>query len=171
MNEKYVPIGRITSSFGLKGKLKVYSSGDVLASLPFPVFITLKSAENQFKIKLISIQPFKLNLYLAEFEGIDSIEKTENLLNYEIILPTSQIPAPAENEFFVYELIGMYPVINNKIDQSFQITNIIENPANSILVFKGDKEVLIPFVNKHVGKIDRENKTLEIFDWEDFYAD
>lgn len=170
-----VSIGRISSCFGLKGQLKVESSGDILNNLPIPILVFIGDKQKTpdcLQLKINSLKKNK-NQFIISFENIDSIEKAENLKSKIIYLEKSSIPVLNEqDEFYIYQLIGLSP-INEKIDlNSFKLIEVMDNPAHPILVFTdGTNEVLIPFINRFVKTIDLKKSTIEIPDWENWIED
>jgi 16S rRNA processing protein RimM len=69
-------------------------------------------------------------------------------------------------------LIGFQPIYKNEIQTDFTLIEFIDNPAHPILLFKNSEaEILIPYINQFVGKVDIENKTIEILNWEDWFVE
>jgi ribosomal 30S subunit maturation factor RimM len=73
----YISIGKITSTFGLKGLLKVVSSGDILSSLKPNSEVFLQTNGDFKSYKLLAIRKNK-NVYILSIDGFDSIGVRES---------------------------------------------------------------------------------------------
>lgn len=166
--DSFLSIGKIVSTFGLKGLLKLNPSGDVLSNLKKnnKVYFSNK----QF-LEIENLTKHK-NIFLASFKEIDSIEKAEKFIGKEIYIPNEQaISFLKKNEYYQFQLISFKPSYKKEILEDFSLVEIIDNPAHPILLFKNSEtEILIPYINQFVGKVDLENKTIEIHNWEDWFA-
>jgi 16S rRNA processing protein RimM len=167
--DDYISIGKITSTFGLKGLLKVASSGDILSSLKTNSIIYLSRKKELAPYKLLELRGDR-NSYIISLEGFDSIEKSESLIGELIYFPKKQTESFLEpDEYFIHQLIGMHPCFNNHIFSEFKLIEVLENPVHPILLFSnGETEILIPYINQFVGKVDLENSKIEILNWEDW---
>ena len=170
-----VSIGKISGTFGLKGHLKIDSSGDILNNLNLPAIVLLGEKQdfsNPDTLEMISLKKNK-DKYIVLFGKIDTIEKAEKLKNKILYLDKSDIPALTTfNEFYIYQLIGLAPVSNNKKLSDYKLKEVMDNPAHPILIFdNGEREVLVPFLEKFVNEVDLVNLTIEIPDWETWIED
>jgi len=170
LTEKYISIGKIVGSFGLKGLVKILHSGGILSeSAPDLEYVFLHQSSH-YKSKKITVHGTKGNVVIAVLEGIDTIEDAEKLTGKEIYLPVSELQKFRKpGEFFLFELVGCIPYENGNEISGFQLTDVLDNPAHMILVFEKDgKEILIPYIDKYVGNIDIGNRKIEIIGWNDF---
>ncbi len=167
--DSFLSIGKIVSTFGLKGLLKLNPSGDVLSNLKKNNKVYF--SKNHF-LEIEKLTKHK-NIFLACFKEIDSIEKAEQLIGKEIFIPNEQaISYLKKNEFYQFQLINFKPIYRNEILQDYSLTEFIDNPAHPILLFKNSEtEILIPYINNFVGKVDIVNKTIEIHNWEDWFVE
>ncbi len=169
MTDDFISIGKITSTFGLKGFLKVASSGDILSSLEINSLIYLSSDPRAKSYKLLEIRKDK-NQFIIALEGFKSIEESEKLIGRILYFPKLQSEKLLEpNEYFTHQLIGLKPYNGNIIYSEFTLLEIIENPAHPILLFSDQTtEILIPYINQFVGQVDLKNSKIEILNWEDW---
>jgi len=171
----FVSVGKVFATFGLKGHLKVESSGDILENLPIPIEVKVgerHALSSLSSLKILSLKKSK-NYYILLFDKIDSIEKAEKLKSQILYLEKSKVPAVSgKDEFYIFQLIGLRPFSEKfKLDK-FSLVEVMENPAHPILIFSdGEMEVLVPFLDRFVKKIDLENSTVEIPDWENWIED
>lgn len=147
-----VYIGKITSTFGIKGDLKVYSESDfidqrfteghqiILKNSSFNETVTVtnyKIHNNQILIQINNLKDINL---ILKYVGCDiySLEEIEI----------------KENEFYVDDLIGKKVYTENQKYLGI-VNDVIKIPSNDILeIADGKKRLLIPFVNDHIESID-----------------
>lgn len=164
--DSFLSIGKIVSTFGLKGDLKINPSGDALQNIKKKHLLHLNE-ETFFEI--VKIQKHK-NIFLTQFKDIDSIEKAEKLIGSEIFISKEEaILFLKKNEFYQFQILGFHPISKEKILTEYKLDSILDNPAHPILTFKNlETEILIPFLNQFIGKIDLEKQTIEVLNWDDW---
>lgn len=173
MTEK-ISIGRIGKPFGIKGHLKVTSSGEVLGQIRFPKQILLSSHNSKIVKNILSCKYSKekgnFKEYIVLLEGCNNPEDAEKLSGAEIMLDATDFPGKLKDEYYLFELKGLHPLFQDTIIKEYTLTDIMETNAHAILVFKAEEEILIPFLHEFVGKIDSQNNTIEIKNWDDWFA-
>ncbi|MCB1177661.1 MAG: 16S rRNA processing protein RimM [Leptospiraceae bacterium] len=168
MINDFISLGKITSTHGLKGVMKVAHSGGVLSENQKIKFIYTKKGDSFLKWEIESFTPLP-NTSLLKLKKIQTIEEAEELRGEIIYLPSSEFPESKEG-FYQYQLIGLSPVEDNKVIKGFKVKSIMENPAHSIFVFSnGTQEIMVPYVDKYIGDIDIKNSTVEVFHWMDWF--
>ena len=147
-----VYIGKITSTFGIKGDLKVYSESDfidqrfteghqiILKNSSFNETVTVtnyKIHNNQILIQINNLKDINL---ILKYVGCDIYSLGEIEIK--------------ENEFYVDDLIGKKVYTENQLYLGI-VNDVIKIPSNDILeIADGKKRLLIPFVNDHIESID-----------------
>lgn len=171
LTDDYISVGKVLSTHGLKGEIKVAHSGGILSY--GNVFHVVYENPNGALIKLKIQKNKNFGSYsILSFEGINRIEQVEGLVGQVLYLHKNEFPKKEENEFFIYELIGLSPRSNLQIQREFKLEKVLENPAHPILVFRSeDKEILVPFISQFVGEINLTEKYIEMFNWEDWFLD
>ena len=151
---KLIAYGKILKPHGLKGEVKVFPySGD---SGNFKNFTELHLSSSQgtsHKYK-ISKKRFQKNLIIVSLEGIDNIEKAEQLKGLTVYIDSKELPAKEIDEYYWFELIGL-EVFSTDDKLLGQVINIIDNTAQPVLVINnGSYEFMVPFIEKFVKEID-----------------
>ena len=116
-------------------------------------------------IKEVVVESYRThkNNLLVKFVGIDTIEEAEKLKNLQIKIDSENIGELEENEFYFHEIIGC-EVFDENGKSLGEIIEILTPGANDVWVIKGQngKEILIPYIEDVVKKIDIENKKIDI---------
>ena len=72
-------------------------------------------------------------------------------------------PQLAADEYYWTDLIGL-KIINKQQELIGIVESLMDTGANSVLVVKGEKQHLIPFVANYVINVDTQNKCISV-DW------
>lgn len=163
-------IGKVTTAFGIKGWVKVYSFTDPMKGiLSYKNWLLkVKGQWQPYKVKEGKPQGKGI---VAKFEGINDRDLALALSQVEIAVRTSDLPQLAQDEFYWSQLIGLNVVNKNdellgKIDQLFN-----SGAPHDVMSVKGcegsldQQERLIPYVDAVVEKVDLDAGEIRV-DWE-----
>lgn len=163
-------VGKVTTAFGIKGWVKVYSFTDPMKGiLSYKNWLLkVKGQWQPYKVKEGKPQGKGI---VAKFEGINDRDLALALSQVEIAVRTSDLPQLAQDEFYWSQLIGLNVVNKNdellgKIDQLFN-----SGAPHDVLSVKGcegsldQQERLIPYVDAVVEKVDLDAGEIRV-DWE-----
>ena len=164
-NSKLLNAGTISGVFGVKGWIKVHSftqpRENILRYLPWIV----RKNDQTREIGVLSGQRHG-NTVVACLEGISDRDAASALMGSEIWIPKEQLPEPGADEYYWNDLIGLDVETDTGVKLG-KVDHLLETGANDVLVvIDGDKERLIPFVQKQtVLKIDLSVGQI-IVDWD-----
>ena len=157
-------VGKIVNTHSLKGEVKVISSTD-FEEQRFEKGAELLITRGNQVVKEVTVESYRThkNNLLVKFVGIDSIEEAEKLKNLQIKIDSDNIGELEENEFYFHEIIGC-EVFDENGKSLGEISEILTPGANDVWVIKSQngKEILIPYIEDVVKKIDVENKKIDI---------
>ena len=148
MYEKYLEAGKIVSTHGIKGEVKVLPWADS------PEFLTrfrtfyLKTGTETLLVERSHVHK---NVVLMKFKGIDTVEDAAKLRDKVISIARDDPRIPA-GTVFQADLIGM-PVRANGAEIG-RIAEILSMPASDVWVVKGERSYMIPNVKAFVPEID-----------------
>ena len=157
-------VGKIVNTHSLKGEVKVISSTDFEEERFKKGSKLLITRGNQL-IREVVVESYRnhKNFLLVKFEGIDSVEEAEKLKNLQIKIDSTEVGELEENEFYFHEIIGC-EVFDENDKNLGEIIDILTPGANDVWVIKGEngKEILIPYIEDVVKKIDITSKKVNI---------
>ena len=157
-------VGKIVNTHSLKGEVKVISSTDFEEERFKKGSKLLITRGNQL-IREVVVQSYRnhKNFLLVKFEGIDSVEEAEKLKNLQIKIDSDEVGELEENEFYFHQIIGC-EVFDENYRNLGEIIDILTPGANDVWVIKGEegKEILIPYIEDVVKKIDITSKKVNI---------
>jgi 16S rRNA processing protein RimM len=163
--EKWFNVGKIVNTQGIKGEVRVISTTD------FPeerykkgnvLFLFLPKNDEPVQLTIKSHRKHK-NFDLLFFEGYENINEVEKFRDGIIKVPESQLGELEEGEFYFHEIIGCL-VFTKHGEEVGKVTEILTPGANDVWVVKGKKgkEVLIPYIDDVVIKVDLKEKIILI---------
>ena len=149
---EYIYIGRISTTHGLKGEVKLRSNFKYKDQV-FKPGVFLYIGKDKEERKIISYRPHK-EYDMVILEGLDDIDKVipyKGLLVYcnKEILDTGK-------DFLNEDLIGLDAYFNDKY--LGKIDRIIDEGSGNDVIYIGKN--LIPKNNNFIEKIDLENKKI-----------
>jgi len=159
---KYVPIGKIISTYGIKGEVKFqyYNEEKEVLYGYTSFFIHDKTGWNKLKPKSINLRK---HFFSINFEGLDRPEDTSFLINKEIFVKEEDLPQLNENEFYEYQLLGL--TVYNQNGETLGILNrIIHTGANDVMLVKGRNEMLIPMIEDYIQEININDAFVKLTD-------
>jgi len=165
--ETLIALGSINGVYGVKGWVKVYSF-----TSPIENILNYKtwqlSKNNQNKVVRVSDGKKHGKGIIAKLDGYDDRDDVAILLKSEIKIARDLLPVLPQGEYYWSDLAGL--TVINTMDVDFgKVDYVMETGANDVLVVKGDRERLIPFVQEiYIKNVDLTEGRI-LVDWpEDF---
>ncbi|EXJ13711.1 ribosome maturation factor RimM [Imhoffiella purpurea] len=157
-----VVLGRVAGVYGVKGWVRIFSETvpreGILGYSPWLLGVETSSfrvAEGKRHGKGI----------IARLEGCDDRDRAAQLVGREISVPRDRLPPPSPDEFYWIDLEGLSVATTAGVDLG-RVDHLFSTGANDVLVVKGDRERLLPFVWGDVVKdVDFDAGRIEV-DWD-----
>jgi 16S rRNA processing protein RimM len=156
-------MGRIVAPFGVKGwvKLKVFTeTPDGLLS--YPVW-WLATANGWQKYEVAEAE-FHAKGLVVRLEGVVDRTGAEVLSGIDVGVPREAFPEPEADQFYWADLIGL-DVVNRQDEALGKIEELLETGANDVLVVRGDRERLIPYIASTIVAVDLQSRRV-VVDWD-----
>jgi len=154
-------LGDILKTHGLKGEVIVHLDVDdpsYYTNLE-SVFVRQSGKLIPFFISSTRLQGDKVRI---KFDEIDDQNSAKELVGSEIYLPLSHLPDLGKSAYYFHELIG-YMIVHEKAEMGV-LTEIYDQGPNPMFAFEHqEKEVLIPFQDQFVLKVDKATKQIHIY--------
>lgn len=160
-----VVLGKVGSSYGLQGWLKIQSY-----TYPLDNVLDYKHCyvgkDKQWREFELTEGRLHGKGVVAHFKGFDSPEIAKQLTNLFIAIPRNALPDTNKDEYYWHDLIGL-DVINLVGKRLGTIQEFFDSGPHDIMVIRDEKEeFLIPFVRDvFVKAIDLQAKTVTV-DWQ-----
>ncbi|MBD3898488.1 ribosome maturation factor RimM [Halomonas sp. ML-15] len=169
-DQHHVVLGKLTSPYGVKGWLKVYSyTSPMDGILDYPEWQL--RLDGKIVTRRVSQGRRQGKGLVACLEGMTSRESAEQWAGAEILLPKDALPRLAPGEYYWHQLEGLRVVTREDVDLG-RVSYLFETGANDVLVVRGDakalddKERLLPFLpDQVVLEVDLDAETMTV-DWD-----
>ena len=155
-------VGRVTGVYGLRGWVKVFSETEprenILRYSPWylgPSGTERAVAEGKRHGKSI----------IARLQGCEDRDTAAALIGAVIALRRAQMPPPGANEFYWADLEGL-TVETLEGRELGRVDRLFSTAANDVVVVKGERERLIPFLwDDVIRDVDFERGVMRV-DWD-----
>lgn len=163
----YITVGKIGAPYGVRGWVKVQSFTETIENLlDYEPWYVRKSG-NGDTWKTASVEEAKIHGkgIIAKFTGCDDRDAAISMRGQEIAIRRDQLPEPAEGEYYWIDLEGLEVKTLDGISLG-RVDHMLETGANDVMVVKGERERLIPFVMVHiVHDVDLKGGVIRV-DWD-----
>lgn len=160
-----VLMGRILGAFGVRGELKVESYSEPLeAVLRYRPWILRDARGVHREVDDVRGRETAKGV-VARLPGVEDRDAAEALRGTEILVPRAALPPPAPGEYYWVDLEGLRVLTLDGVDLG-TVAQVLPTGANDVLVVRGDRERMIPFVQpRYVTAVDLEAATITV-DWD-----
>lgn len=160
-----LPLGQFGRPHGVRGELSLRlfnPDGPALEDLELPLDVEVVRGESRSPAKLTAVRA-AADALLVCVDGVDTREAAAAFTNAELWIPRRYLPALAEGEVYVEDLIGCTVVdaegrVRGTVRASFW------NGAQDVLTVDepGGGELLVPVVDEFIVEVDLEARRLVV---------
>ncbi len=150
-DDKLVYLGHVAGAHGINGWVKIHSLTEPREAI-FEYQPWLLGAS----LEAVRVRQGKQhgNRLIALLEGTENREQAEALLNQRIAVLREQLPELPRDEYYWTDLLGLTVRLEDGRELG-QIDNMLATGANDVMVVRGERERLIPFVlGQYVKQVD-----------------
>jgi 16S rRNA processing protein RimM len=145
-----IRLGTVSGAYGIKGWIKVHSytePGDNI--LDFASWLL----DGHDPSERFSVEDGGCHgkTIVAKLGGIDTRDDAAKLVGRGIFVERTELPELPENQFYWADLVGLN--VFNEEGVCFGVVDcLMETGANDVLLVRGERERLIPFVQQQIVK-------------------
>lgn len=160
--EKYLRVGVISSTHGIKGEVKVYPTTDDPNRFKELQEVLLDTGKELLLMEIESVKFFK-QMVILKFKGIDSINDIEKYRGKDLLVTRENAVKLDKDEYFIFDLIDS-EVITDNGEKLGILAEILTTAANDVYVVRtmDGKELLLPSIKECILDIDAENKKITV---------
>jgi 16S rRNA processing protein RimM len=158
-----VIMGRIVAPYGIYGWLKIQPDTEMLDGLlDYPDWWL--GREGQWQKYEVETARVHSNTLLVKLKGVADRDAAFALKGRQVAVPREQLPEPEENAYYWSDLIGLQ--VKNLQDFDLgKVAELFETGANDVMVVKGERERLLPFIAQVVLDVNLDAGTM-LVDWD-----
>lgn len=157
-------VGRIQGVFGVRGWVKVYSytrpRDNIIGYSPW-----LIGREGHWRSLQVEDGRAQGKGVVVKLKGCDGRDDAVSLISLDIAIRRDQLERLGSGEFYWADLEGLRVVTVSGIELGV-VDHLFETGANDVVVVRGDRERLLPFIRDEViRRIDLRQGVMEV-DWD-----
>lgn len=158
-----ITLGHISGLYGVKGWLKIFSHTSPQEGIVDYREWHLKKGAKLSQVEVLSGRKHGKTV-IAKLAGVDDRDSASELLGQEILVPREALPALADDEYYLADLLGLSAYTPDG-ELLGKIKRFLETGAHDVVVLSGDVERLVPWVPREtVLEVDVEGKKV-VLDW------
>ena len=164
MEERQVIVGEVADAFGVKGWVKIHSHTEPPANILRYTPWTLAGKDGTKEYNVVSGRTHG-TFVVARLEGLDDRDQALKLRTSKIMVPKERFPPAEPGHYYWADLEGLR-IINLEGADLGTVVDMMATGANDVIVARGERERLIPFV---IGPFVKEIKLSEgtmLVDWD-----
>ena len=156
---KYLKIGQIVNTFGIKGMVKIKPFTDDIRRFDRlkKVYIKKNNVE-EYEIEEVK---YHKDMVLIKFKGVENPEQANLLRNYYLLVNREEEEPLEEGRYYIVDMIGI-EVYTDEGKLLGILDDIFNTGSNDVYVVKDElgKQTLLPAIKEVIKSVDIENKKM-----------
>jgi 16S rRNA processing protein RimM len=153
MKSRYLEVGQIVGTFGIKGELKFHSESDFIEDRLSKGNVLYLKQNDTYEPITINSARLRKNNYMITINGHNNINDVLKYVGFSLYVDTTKAKELEEGVYYCDDLIDM-EVYNQNNELIGKVVDVIDIPASKLLeVSDGEKKFLIPLVDAFVKEI------------------
>jgi 16S rRNA processing protein RimM len=159
-------MGRVVAAVGIKGwvRLKSFAAEPDALDQFADWVVRTRQGWRYMTLEEFAVRP---NGTAAKLAGCEDRESAERLKGAEIAVPRQALGELEDGSLFQVDLVGL-AVVDEAGARLGEVEGFFETGETSVMVVKGERERLIPFIPEYVKAVDREARRITV-DWKADY--
>ncbi len=159
---KYLEIGQIVNTFGIKGMVKIKPFTDDIRRFDKlkTIYIENKKEKKEYQIEEVK---YHKNMVLMKLQGIDTKEQADLLRQSYLLVDRKNEEPLEEGVYYIVDLIGL-EVYTDQEQLLGKVEDIFNTGSNDIYVIKDElgKQILLPGIPDVLKKVDIEKGKITV---------
>ena len=159
---KYLEIGQIVNTFGIKGMVKIKPFTDDINRFDRlkKVYISNKNGKKEYQIQEVK---YHKNMVLMKLEGIDTPERADLLRQSYLLVDRADEEPLEEGVYYIVDLLGL-EVYTDENKLLGKVEDIFNTGSNDIYVIKDEKgkQILLPGIPEVLKNVDLEKGRITV---------
>ena len=162
MEQQTLRVGVISSTHGVKGEVKVFSTTDEPNRFKKLKTVILDTGREQMTLNIEGVKFFK-NMVILKFKEFNDINEIEKYKGKDLLILREQAGEPGPDENYIVDLIGL-KVMTDEGEEFGTMKDVILTGANDVYVITGKdgKEYLFPAIKQCILDVNLETQTMTV---------
>lgn len=159
---KYLEIGQIVNTFGIKGMVKIKPFTDDINKFDRlkKIYISNKNGKKEYQIQEVK---YHKNMVLMKLEGVDTPEQADLLRQSYLLVDRADEEPLEEGVYYIVDLLGL-EVYTDDNKLLGKVDDIFNTGSNDIYVVKDEmgKQILLPGIPDVLKNVDLEKGRITV---------
>ena len=159
---KYLEIGQIVNTFGIKGMVKIKPFTDDINRFDRlkKIYISNKNGKKEYQIQEVK---YHKNMVLMKLEGVDTPEQADLLRQSYLLVDRADEEPLEEGVYYIVDLLGL-EVYTDDNKLLGKVDDIFNTGSNDIYVVKDEmwKQILLPGIPEVLKNVDLEKGKITV---------
>ena len=159
---KYLEIGQIVNTFGIKGMVKIKPFTDDINRFDRlkKIYISNKNGKKEYQIQEIK---YHKNMVLMKLKGVDTPEQADLLRQSYLLVDRADEEPLEEGVYYIVDLLGL-EVYTDDNKLLGKVEDIFNTGSNDIYVVKDEmgKQILLPGIPDVLKNVDLEKGRITV---------
>ena len=159
---KYLEIGQIVNTFGIKGMVKIKPFTDDINRFDRlkKIYISNKNGKKEYQIQEVK---YHKNMVLMKLEGVDTPEQADLLRQSYLLIDRADEEPLEEGVYYIVDLLGL-EVYTDDNKLLGKVDDIFNTGSNDIYVVKDEmgKQILLPGIPDVLTNVDLEKGRITV---------
>ena len=159
---KYLEIGQIVNTFGIKGMVKIKPFTDEINRFDRlkKIYISNKNGKKEYQIQKVK---YHKNMVLMKLEGVDTPEQADLLRQSYLLVDRADEEPLEEGVYYIVDLLGL-EVYTDDNKLLGKVDDIFNTGSNDIYVVKDEmgKQILLPGIPEVLKNVDLEKGRITV---------
>lgn len=159
---KYLEIGQIVNTFGIKGMVKIKPFTDDINRFDRlkKIYISNKNGKKEYQIQGVK---YHKNMVLMKLEGVDTPEQADLLRQSYLLVDRADEEPLEEGVYYIVDLLGL-EVYTDDNKLLGKVDDIFNTGSNDIYVVKDEmgKQILLPGIPEVLKNVDLEKGKITV---------
>lgn len=159
---KYLEIGQIVNTFGIKGMVKIKPFTDDINRFDRlkKIYISNKNGKKEYQIQEVK---YHKNMVLMKLEGVDTPEQADLLRQSYLLVDRADEEPLEEGVYYIVDLLGL-EVYTDDNKLLGKVDDIFNTGSNDIYVVKDEmgKQILLPGIPDVLKNVDLEKGKITV---------
>ena len=160
--EQLLQVGVISSTHGVRGEVKVFSTTDDANRFKKLKKVILDTGLEKKELEIQGVKFFK-QFVILKFKGIDNINDIEKYKGKSLYVTRENAVKLKKDEYFIADLIDMQVVLEDGTLLGI-LTDVMKTGANDVYCVDSEKygEVLLPAIGECILDVDVEGRKMTV---------
>ncbi len=155
---KKINIGKVVTTHGVRGDIKVYPHTNVEGM--FGKLKKIYISDEEYKISSVK---YVKGCPVLNIDGLNTVEEAQKLIGKQVLADENNLPKLEENSFYLKDIIGC-TAIDEQGTEIGAITDVIFTGANDVyqITTAEKRDILVPAVKEFIRSVNIKDKKITV---------